>query len=242
MIDDLIKKGLDYFYQEELNKAEEEFKKAKEIEGDNLAANFYLAHIYQLKRNLKEAKEILDLVIKKAEEILEKDENNIDAHYFLGAAAGGKALQEFNPLVIINLQRKFFSEMDKVLLLNPSHPEAYWLKGRALGLLGKFSEAIECLNKSIAINPIGDIYVDLGLIYTNLKDYQNAEKCFYKALELKPDSPTVYYNLGFLYQHKGDKEKARESKEKSEELLNKKRGIIYEKNIFSNFHNVEFQS
>jgi tetratricopeptide (TPR) repeat protein len=226
-IEELIREGLESFYQEDLDRAEEIFRKAIEIEEENMAGNFYLGHILQLKRNLKEAKEKFDLVIKKAEEILKEDENNVDANYFLGAAIGGKAIQEFNPLVLISLQRKFFSQMEKVILLNPLHFEAYWLKGRALGIMGRFEEAIECLNKSLEIKQIGDIYVDLGLIYVHLRDFQNAEKCFYKALELKPESPTVYYNLGFLYQAKGDKEKAREFKEKSEELLNrKKRGAL----------------
>lgn len=222
-IEELIKEGLEYFYKEELDKAEEIFKKVTEINKDSMAANFYLGHILQLKRNLKEAKEKFDIVIKKAEEILKEDERNIEANYFLGAASGAKALQEFNPLVAINLQRKFFFQIEKVLYLDPYNFEAYWLKGRALALIGKFSEAIECLNKSLEIKKIADVYIDLGLIYTQLRDFKNAEDCFYKALELKPESPTVYYNLGFLYEHKGEREKAREFKEKSEELLNKKR-------------------
>lgn len=216
---ELIEKGRENFYNELIDESEKCFKKAIEMNENSMPANFYLGHIYQIKRELKKAKEKFDLVIHIANEILRKDPQNLEAHYFLGAAYGGKALQEYNPLFALKFQRIFFPQMEKVLSINPNHWEALWLKGRGLGLIGKFEDAISCLKKAIEIMPLGDMWVDLALIYLNLRDYESAEKCLKEAKELKPQSPTIYYNLHLVYQAKNEKEKAKQCKRKCEELL-----------------------
>lgn len=211
--------GLKSFYEEDFSATADELEKALKINPHHLAANFYLGHLHQLKKELKKAREKFDLVIKEAESILKEDSDNLEANYFLGAAYGGKALQEINPLALLNYQRKFTSFLNKVLKLNPNHADALWLLGRGLGLKGEFDLAISYMRKSLELRPLGDIYVDLGLIYIQKGALDEAEKALKSALSLKPQSPTVHYHLSLLYQAQRKFDQAKEESQKCEELM-----------------------
>jgi tetratricopeptide (TPR) repeat protein len=41
--------------------------------------------------------------------------------------------------------------------------------------------------------------VNLGVVYERLNDFQQAEECFYKAINFDPSFAQAYYNLGSLY-------------------------------------------
>jgi len=43
------------------------------------------------------------------------------------------------------------------------------------------------------------MHYNLGVFYTNQKDYSRAIAEFEKALELTPDDPYVRFNLGYIY-------------------------------------------
>lgn len=62
-------------------------------------------------------------------------------------------------------------------------------------------EAIDYLNKVIAAEPNNAQYQDvLGNVYeSGLKDFENAEKCYAKALELDPNYVEALSNLGRIY-------------------------------------------
>lgn len=53
-------------------------------------------------------------------------------------------------------------------------------------------------------------YMEGGCEYAKHGDWDNALRMFHKAVELKPESPAANYNLGVVYETKGELEKARE--------------------------------
>lgn len=48
-------------------------------------------------------------------------------------------------------------------------------------------------------NERSEMYYNMGCIFRYGKDTVKAEQAFLKSLEINPDDPAVYYNLGILY-------------------------------------------
>jgi tetratricopeptide (TPR) repeat protein len=58
-------------------------------------------------------------------------------------------------------------------------------------------------------------YIDLGIAYKRLGDFERAEASLKKALEINPSHPVAYDELGLLYRETGRFAAARESYEKA---------------------------
>lgn len=70
---------------------------------------------------------------------------------------------------------------------------------------GRNEKALEFLNTAIANKPNdAQLYQVKGIVYeTGLKDYDNAEAAFLKAVELNPESVEAMSSLGRVYYNKG---------------------------------------
>ncbi len=55
---------------------------------------------------------------------------------------------------------------------------------------------------------------ELGYKYLQLKDYEKAMKYYHKSLDKNPNNPYAIYNMGYIYQLKGEREKAIEMYER----------------------------
>jgi Flp pilus assembly protein TadD len=65
---------------------------------------------------------------------------------------------------------------------------------------GRNDEAIAAFNEVIAkVQTCADCYYNLGVAYTNKKDYAQAEIAYKKVIELKPDSADAYTGLANIY-------------------------------------------
>jgi Flp pilus assembly protein TadD len=65
---------------------------------------------------------------------------------------------------------------------------------------GRNDEAIASFNEVIVKAPTcADCYYNLGVAYTNKKDYAQAETAYKKVIELKPDSAEAYTGLANIY-------------------------------------------
>jgi tetratricopeptide (TPR) repeat protein len=77
----------------------------------------------------------------------------------------------------------------------------------AAAAAGRSEEAIAGFQKAIELSPpCASCYYNIGTVYSQKKDYDNAEQNFKKAIELKPDFGDAYSGLASLYnaQHKFD--------------------------------------
>jgi tetratricopeptide (TPR) repeat protein len=76
---------------------------------------------------------------------------------------------------------------------------------------GKFDDAAAVYKDLVAKNPsISELHYNLGYIYTQKKDWPNAEAEFQKVLELKPDNSDALVRLARCYQEEGQLDKAME--------------------------------
>jgi tetratricopeptide (TPR) repeat protein len=81
----------------------------------------------------------------------------------------------------------------------PEYSEMYTLAGLASYLLDNKSEAVNYFNKAIEIDKDRPFnYIQMGVIYWNLKQYYKAEEFFLKALSMNKYLPTVYAYLSKL--------------------------------------------
>jgi tetratricopeptide (TPR) repeat protein len=86
----------------------------------------------------------------------------------------------------------------------PASPRAHNNLGAALTNIGRHNEALQEVNKAIALMPdFVNAYVNLGNIYLNKKNFALAIESYKTSLKLKPDYFDVYMNLGNAYFGKG---------------------------------------
>jgi len=81
----------------------------------------------------------------------------------------------------------------------PEYSEMYTLAGLASYLLDNKSEAVVYFNKAIEMDAHRPFnYIQMGIIYWNLKQYFKAQDYFMKAVEMSKYSPIVYAYLSKL--------------------------------------------
>ena len=98
--------------------------------------------------------------------------------------------------------------------------KVYYYWGNTLSALQKYPDAIKQYEKANYIEPSCNTYHNIGLAYFNLKQYKEAEDEFKRAIELKTNYASAYYNYAYLLAWKGDY--------KSATSMWKKAATIYE--------------
>jgi lipoprotein NlpI len=89
--------------------------------------------------------------------------------------------------------------------------QKHFKKGFEYHNQGLVEKAIEEYQKAIQLNPnYIEVYMNLGAIYVDKKDYEQALQQFKKVVELNYYYGKAHYNLGMVYLYQGEKEKARE--------------------------------
>ena len=80
----------------------------------------------------------------------------------------------------------------------------------------QYTQGIELLQKVTEAAPgVTAPYIDLGVAYTRVGDFEHAEASLKKAIELNPKHPAAYNELGLLYRQMGRFVDARTSYEKA---------------------------
>jgi tetratricopeptide (TPR) repeat protein len=75
---------------------------------------------------------------------------------------------------------------------------------------GKLDEAEAAYKAILTANPdVPEVYLNLGVIYSQRKDFPAAETAYLKALEIRPDSADAALALASVYQQTGQPDKAK---------------------------------
>lgn len=94
----------------------------------------------------------------------------------------------------------------QIVATAPAHADAWHLLGLAAHQLGKNADAVEAISRAIEINGSSAVFHNhLGAAYAGLNQFELAEACFRRALQLNPTDPQVSYNLAALANLRGDK-------------------------------------
>ncbi len=79
---------------------------------------------------------------------------------------------------------------------DPLFSAAFFQKGILLKMLNKRDEALESYKRCVSLDPDNAAaHNNMGLIYTDKRDYENAEREFEEILRIFPDHPTGLKNL-----------------------------------------------
>lgn len=91
---------------------------------------------------------------------------------------------------------------------NKRVPDYYKNLVAILIALGRLGEAEACLREMLAVMPSPDAHNNLGSILQKQGRMAEAIECYRRAVQLKPDNPTMWNNLGFALQSVGESEEA----------------------------------
>jgi S1-C subfamily serine protease len=102
------------------------------------------------------------------------------------------------------------SEFSDTFGTKDKRSSGYWLeKGDSFYSSGRYTEAIDAYQKAIEKDGKSvRAYNGLGVVYMELKDYENAERALKTAIRLNPDFAWVRSNLGLMYTRTGRYEEA----------------------------------
>lgn len=104
------------------------------------------------------------------------------------------------------------------IALDPNAGEAYFNRGTAYYNEKRYPEAIADLKQAIRIRPnLAEAYCNYGAVLFAQKDYDQAIAMFDKATQLAPRA-IIYYDLGKVYQQKGNLSAALDNFQKAIEL------------------------
>jgi len=103
---------------------------------------------------------------------------------------------------------KALAEFEQVTQLQPENVEGWSNVATADIRLGKLQESIPAYQKSIQLSPSYVAYMNLGYVYTSLRQYPQAIEALEKSVELGPNQEDARGSLADAYRYSGQKEKA----------------------------------
>ncbi len=111
---------------------------------------------------------------------------------------------------------KTANEINKPFESNRFTDAFIWIsKGNTHVENGMYSEAIQCYDKALEINPVmADVWNNKGLALARIAKYEEAVTCYDKAIDLRPDDEEVIYNKGIALAHLGRTKEAIECYDK----------------------------
>ncbi|OQX96470.1 hypothetical protein B6I21_00860, partial [candidate division KSB1 bacterium 4572_119] len=93
----------------------------------------------------------------------------------------------------------------RILSVTSNTANAYFYNANDMMRKQDWKNAEIELKRAIKLDPdFARAYVNLGVVYTNLGQFQMAKECLNKALIIYPQSDLAYQNLGFLAVHTND--------------------------------------
>jgi Flp pilus assembly protein TadD len=157
--------GLAYFQMKKYDDAEVCFRKAVELDPKLWRAHNFLGVIYDYKEQYKKA-------IRQYQAAIALKENNGPLYNNLGIS-----------YFLAGDSRKAIAAFNRGLSTKSIHSRISNNLGLVLAEMGRYGEALEAFRKP---GDEAQAYNNLGCIYLKHGKYEKAERCFEKAIELKP--------------------------------------------------------
>ncbi|MCC6913808.1 MAG: tetratricopeptide repeat protein [Rhodospirillaceae bacterium] len=117
-------------------------------------------------------------------------------------------MQVASNLTQMNRSDEALGLLREILKDRPTWADAHIAIGDLFRREEKFGDAVAEYSAALRLRPAGAeenwaIYYTRGISYERTKDWNNAEKDFKKALEIKPGEPSVLNYLGYSYLDRG---------------------------------------
>jgi arylsulfatase A-like enzyme/Tfp pilus assembly protein PilF len=108
---------------------------------------------------------------------------------------------------------------DRVLQMNPRTTKAQWQLAEIWMARGEFARAEQALEAALAMNADRPAFLlKLAESRIQLSKLDDAERNLQEAIRLKPDLPMAHYDLGVLYEARGDAARAADAYTKELEI------------------------
>jgi tetratricopeptide (TPR) repeat protein len=160
-----------------------------------------------------------EMLKKKKNQYFELDELETIIDYYIDAAESSKAIEAVNlaerlhpnsslislkkSQILINkgLAEEALENLKNIEKIEAFNPDLYLLKGHALCLLGKFSEAEKVFEKAlnISIEDKVEVYFSIASIFVDFNQTTKAINYLLKAYNEEPLDKDVLYELAFAY-------------------------------------------
>jgi protein O-GlcNAc transferase len=174
-----------------LAEAQAEFQQAVHLDPDLLWARFFLAKVYFESERNERAKEELERGL----------EIEPDVSHFL-TLLGEVNRRLGDPEASLELNRR-------ALEVDPHNSPALYYRALAFLDQGKEDDAIRELEQAIGSEFVApSMYLKLGSLYAQRKEYPAAEELVRKAIELDPSQPVAFLNLAEIHNARGESDKA----------------------------------
>lgn len=124
---------------------------------------------------------------------LELDPDNADNYNNLGLAYAG-----------LGEHGRAIAAIEKAVSLKPKQflfKNNLALQYRAIG---DYDRAVQTMRDAISQEAKAQLWLNLGGIYGELRDLDNAELCFQKALEVEPEYPAAHVDMAFVHHLRGE--------------------------------------
>lgn len=178
--------GLAYLEEGRYLEAEDEFRKAIEIDKELLQAYIDLSRAKIELAEYAEARKILS-------QVLEKNPQDVNI-YFLLAEIDKKQDKPEDAI----------GRYLKIIKIDPRGQKAYLKLAFLYSQLNAFKEAIKHFQNVLSINPHNlEAYLQLGIIYASMDEADKSIEYFEKALGIDPSCEQALVWLGDLYLKKG---------------------------------------
>ena len=186
------------YREEEYKKAQEEYRKIREIKSEGLDIRYSVEAVAAIRK--------VSYLIELYKKVIEIAPEYVDAHYNLA-----------NLYSNIGMVTEAVKAYIKTLSLDPGYKDAHFNLGSLYQEIGDYKQAIYAYEQTIASHPDEeDVYINVILDYNNaLKNepgnaaYQEAQKeTIDRLIRLvsarQPQRATSFFNLGFVYGEMGD--------------------------------------
>jgi tetratricopeptide (TPR) repeat protein len=190
--DILYRLGDAYFRGGDLQNAELVVNRAAKLKADSPETLYLLAEIYQREQRAMDA---LDLLVRAHK--LAPD--NADITFLLAR---------------ISMSQNYFEDaiplLESGLATSPKRADLRAALGESYFMSGKTEKAIEEFRQLVDVEPTARSYGFLGLAYRHLGRFDEARGYFQAGLKKDPRNVTCLFNLGYIEEHQGHRQRADE--------------------------------
>lgn len=121
-------------------------------------------------------------------------------------------LKQIQHLIKLSDEKSYNLLKKRAVKLTKNYPKFYfgWLSlGVAYLHLDEYENAIQALNQSLCLNDRDQyIYLNIGLVFEKIERETEAEKAYYKAVEIDPNCLEALNNIGEILRKRGELEEA----------------------------------
>ena len=116
----------------------------------------------------------------------------------------GELLEQGKSLAAVGNYAEARTIFTKAIEIDPSEADAYGYRGMTNRRLRNYAQAIEDFKKVLQLGPQDRGYIELGLTYYEMKEYQSAIYYYTKAIDANPRYRDAYDDRGNTYVQLGN--------------------------------------